>query len=121
MQGRRGAFDDGLRLRVAGPVGGGDQRGQCRQLDTGARVHRLDHPVAPPLRRSPGRRAVRSPTVRSGVQLAQHGVDQSTRGSSRIESPQGGADGLAPQPEPRAVVTEQPAVAVRGPGQPVVR
>jgi hypothetical protein len=54
------------------------------------------------------------------VQLAQDALDQRPRRCPRVQGLQGGADGLAPQPEPRAVVTEQPTVAVGGPRQPPV-
>ena len=109
LQSRRGALDDRLRLRVTGPVGSSDQRGERRELDTGARVHRLDHPVV---------LAVAARPV--SVQLAEDASRPGHRGFLPRRGPQGGPDGLAPQPEPRAVVTEQPTVAVRGPRQPMV-
>ena len=99
--------DDGLRLRVTGTVGGGDQRGERRELDTGTRVHHLDH-----LGRA-GRGPGWSASSRAGAPRP------AARGSaaSRVRKV---ADRLAPQPEPRAVVSEQPPVTVRGPRQPVV-
>ena len=112
-------FDDQPCLRVAVPVGGADQRGQRRQLNAGTRVHRLDHPVAPPVNLAPSRRRPDLVTGPVRVQLAEHGADQATRRLPRVERVQGGTDGLAPQPEPRAVVAEEPAVAVGRPGQPV--
>ena len=108
-QSSRGALDDGVRLRVTGPVGGSDQRGERRELDTWPRVHHLDHP---------GVLTVESRPL--SVQLAQDALDQRARRCPGVQGPQGGADGLASQPEPRAVVAEQPTVTVRGPGQPVV-
>jgi hypothetical protein len=68
----RGPLDDRPRLRVAVPVGGGDQRGERRQLHPRTRVHRLDHPVEPPVEPAPSlrRRDLVDRPVR--VQLAQH-------------------------------------------------